>query len=186
MSDDHVDTTVGASDSPTHEVELSRSRFRTLLAANPNHFGTLAPGQLSELFQPVEPKQSDTRYEEIGCVAYSPELDRLEATIVVKLPFGYSGGPCTLGSVEYVRFFVDFGTGWVDAGAAATRVYDVPVGRDCADRPDHPYVHTVGVVLTPLRKFCASPVLPRVRAILSWQDEPTAGDAGYIPVWGEV
>ena len=43
-----------------------------------------------------------------------------------------------------------------------------------------------GRPVTPLRKFCASPVLPRVRAILSWQHEPTAGDPGYIPVWGEV
>ena len=41
-------------------------------------------------------------------------------------------------------------------------------------------------MLTPLRKFCASPVLPRVRAILSWEHEPTAGDPGYVPVWGEV
>ena len=101
-------------------VELSRARFRPLLAANPNYFGTLEGSQLGELFKVVEPKQSDTRYEEIGCVSYSPELDRLEATIVVKQSFGYSGGPCTTGSVEHVRFFVDFGSGWVDAG----------VGRD--------------------------------------------------------
>ena len=73
---------------------------------------------------------------------------------------GYRGGPCTTGSVEHVRFFVDFGSGWVDAGVAATRVYDVATNRDCAGDLDHPYVHVVGVVLTPLRKFCASPVLP--------------------------
>ena len=167
-------------------VAPSRSRFRTLLAGNPNYFGTLHGIELPELFQPVEPKQSDTTYEEIGCVGYSPELDRLEATIVVKQPAGYSGGPCATGSVEYVRFFVDDGSGWVDAGLAATRVHDVPLGQDCAGRPDHPYVHVVGVVLAPDRKFCASPVLPRVRAILSWQDEPTAGDPDYVPVWGEV
>ena len=167
-------------------VELSRARFRTLLAGNPNYFGTLKDSQLGELFKAVEEKQSDTRYEEIGCVSYSPELDRLEATIVVKQPVGYSGGPCTTGSVEHVRFFVDFGSGWVDAGVAATRVYDVATNRDCAGDLDHPYVHVVGVVLTPLRKFCASPVLPRVRAILSWEHEPTAGDPGYVPVWGEV
>ena len=142
-------------------LELSRARFRTLLAGNPNYFGTLKDSQLGELFKAVEEKQSDIRYEEIGCVSYSPELDRLEATIVVKQSFGYSGGPCTTGSVEHVRFFVDFGSGWVDAGVAATRVYDVATNRDCAGDLDHPYVHVVGVVLTPLRKFCASPVLPR-------------------------
>ncbi len=176
----------GIAEGETTSVELTRSRLRTLLAANPNYFGTLQDSELGQLFKPVEFKQSDTTYEEIGCVAYSPELDRLEATIVVKQPGGYSGGPCSTGSVEHVRFFVDFGSGWVDAGVAATRVYDLATRRDCAGDPDHPYVHVVGVVLTPLRKFCATPVLPRVRAILSWQVEPTAGDPNYIPIWGEV
>ena len=190
MTDHGIGTDHGAGDGiapgEPFPLELSRVRFRTLLAGNPNYFGTLKDSQLGELFKAVEEKQSDIRYEEIGCVSYSPELDRLEATIVVKQPFGYSGGPCTTGSVEHVRFFVDFGSGWVDAGVAATRVYDVATNRDCAGDLDHPYVHVVGVVLTPLRKFCASPVLPRVRAILSWEHEPTAGDPGYVPVWGEV
>src|SRR5688500_5487674 len=120
------------------QVELTRSRFRTLIAANPNYFGTLQGSQLGELFSPLEPKQADSRYEEIGCVGYSPELDRLEATIVVKQPVGYGGGPCGTGSIEHVRFFVDFGSGWVDAGVAATRVHDLPVGHDCVDQLDHP------------------------------------------------
>jgi hypothetical protein len=190
MSDDGIaeghDTGGSIAVGEPFPVVRSRSAFRTLLAANPNYFGTLKDSQLGELFEAVEDKQSDTQFEEIGCVSYSPELDRLEATIVVKQPVGYSGGPCTTGSVEHVRFFVDFGSGWVDAGVAATRVYDVSTNRDCAGELDHPYVHVVGVVLTPVRKFCASPVLPRVRAILSWEVEPTAGDPDYIPVWGEV
>ena len=100
-------------------------------------------------------------------------------------PSATAAGRAATGSVEHVRFFVDFGSGWVDAGVAATRVYDVAAYRnDCAGDLDHPYVHVVGVVLTPLRKFCASPVLPRVRAILSWQHEPTAGDPGYVPGLG--
>lgn len=168
------------------EIELSRSAFLKLVAANPNYFGTLHDDVLAKLLPVVEEKQSDTGYEEIGCVSYSPERDRLEATIVVKRAFGYSGGPCTAGSVEWVRFFVDFGAGWVDAGASAARVFDVPNGTDCRGDKDHPYILVAGVVLTPLRKFCSSPVLPRVRAILSWNHEPTAGDPGYTPVWGEV
>jgi hypothetical protein len=168
------------------EIELPRRAFRRLIAANPNHFGTLQDKALAELLPVVEPKQSDTAYEEIGCVSYSPERDRLEATIVVKRAFGYRGDPCTRGSVEWVRFFVDFGSGWVDAGSTAARVFDVPDGKDCAGDADHPYVLVAGVILTPVRKFCATPVLPRVRAILSWDHEPTAGDPGYVPVWGEV
>jgi hypothetical protein len=168
------------------EIELPRRAFRRLIAANPNYFGTLQDKALAELLPVVEPKQSDTAYEEIGCVSYSPERDRLEATIVVKRAFGYRGDPCTRGSVEWVRFFVDFGSGWVDAGSTAARVFDVPDGKDCAGDADHPYVLVAGVILTPVRKFCATPVLPRVRAILSWDHEPTAGDPGYVPVWGEV
>jgi hypothetical protein len=186
QKDDTKATADSIDDGEPFAIELSRTRFRTLLAGNPNYFGTLQETPIGELFKPVELKQSDTKYEEIGCVAYSPELDRLEATIVIKQQAGYSGGPCGVGSVEHVRFFVDFGSGWVDAGLAGTRVYDLPTRRDCAGDPDHPYVHVVGVVLTPLRRFCFSPVLPKVRAILSWQDVPTAGDPNYTPIWGEV
>lgn len=171
---------------PDVVVEPARHQFRRLITANPNHFGTLKDKALVELLPVIEPKQDDTAYEGIGCVAYSPERDRLEATIVIKRAFGYSGGPCTHGSVEWVRFYVDFGSGWVDAGSAAARVFDVPEGKDCSGEPDHPYVAVVGVGLSPLRKFCATPVLPRVRAILSWEHEPTPGDPDYSPVWGEV
>jgi hypothetical protein len=167
-------------------VETSRTQFRRLIAANPNHFGTLAGTPYADLLPVVEPKSSDTGYEEIGCVAYSPERDRLEATIVVKRSSGYGGGPCTAGSVEWVRFFVDSGSGWVDAGAAAARVFDVPDGTDCAGREDHPYVAVVGVEHSPRRPFCSTPLLPRVRAILSWEHEPPPGDPDHVPVWGEV
>ena len=168
------------------EIERSRAQFTKLLAANPNHFGTLTEKVFAEFFPVIELKQADTRYEEIGCVSFSPERDRLEATVVVKLAAGYSGGPCSTGSLEYVRFFVDYGAGWEDAGAAAARVHDIPVGKDCAGIPDHPYIHVVGVPLAPRRRWCATPVLPRVRAILSWQVEPTAGDPNFLPVWGEI
>ncbi|MGM0386351.1 MAG: hypothetical protein ACQERF_10290, partial [Actinomycetota bacterium] len=168
------------------EIEHSRTQFTKLLAANPNHFGTLTEKVLAEYFPVIELKQADTRYEEIGCVAFSPERDRLESTIVIKLPSGYSGGPCATGSLEYVRFFVDYGSGWEDVGVSAARVHDLAEDKDCAGRPDHPYVHVVGVPLAPRRRWCATPVLPRVRAILSWQVEPTPGDPGFVPVWGEV
>ena len=138
-------------------VEPSRSQFRRLITANPNHFGTLTDKALAELLPVIEPKQGDTAYEEIGCVSYSPERDRLEATIVIKREYGYNGGPCTHGSVEWVRFFVDFGAGWVDAGAAAARVFDIPLGKECTGGPDHPYIAVAGVDLTPLRKFCLTP-----------------------------
>ncbi len=167
-------------------IPRSRSAFRSLLTANPNYFGTLAGASFAESFPLVEAKQADTGFEEIGCVSYSPEHDRLEATVVVKRSSGYGGGRCTTGTREWVRFYVDHGAGWVDAGSGSARVFDLPTGKDCAGSADHPYVLVVGVALGALRKFCATPVLPRVRAILSWEHEPTPSTPGYLPVWGEV
>lgn len=168
------------------EIEPSRRQFRKLLITNPNYFGTLTDPGLAELFPAEEEKVSDTGYEEIGCVSFSPERDRLEATVVIKRPAGYGGDPCGTGSLEWLRFFVDLGAGWTDAGAAAVRVYDLPVGDDCSGEPDHPYTIAVGVPLSVVRRFCFATQLPRVRAILSWEAEPTAGDPDYVPVWGEV
>jgi len=85
-----------------------------------------------------------------------------------------------------VRFFVSYGSGpWIDAGVAAAKVHDLPAGPDCASENDHPVIHAVGLVHPPIRNWCFLPVLPRVRAILSWQTVPPAGDPDFIPVWGE-
>ena len=167
-------------------IPRSRSTFRSLLTTNPNYFGTLAETSLAEMFPVVEAKQSDTGFEEIGCVSYSPERDRLEATVVVKRSSGYGGGRCATGTREWVRFYVDYGAGWVDVGSGSARVFDIPTAKDCAGAADHPYVLVVGVALGARRGFCATPVLPRVRAILSWEHEPTPATPAYLPVWGEV
>jgi hypothetical protein len=39
-------------------------------------------------------------------------------------------------------------------------------------------------VTDPHRKRCSTPVLPLVRAILSWQVQPPAGQPDWLPVWG--
>ena len=109
-------------------IESTRTQFRALLAANPNYFGT-APDSVGDF--PVIVEQSfETSYEELTCVSYSPKLDRLEATFIVKRPYGYSGDLCTNGSNEYVRFYVDYGAGWQDVGPASVNVHDIPVGED--------------------------------------------------------
>src|SRR3954464_1251561 len=109
-------------------VEPTRARFRSLLAANPNYFGT-APG-LGQ-FPVVVEQSSNTAYEELTCVSYSPRLDRIEATFAVKRTYGYAGDLCTTGSQEFVRFYLDYGSGWQDAGPAGVNVHDIPVGQDC-------------------------------------------------------
>src|SRR5687768_7694775 len=92
-----------------------RANAQKLLAGNPNYFGSEPAIKTKAVF----PLKFDTTFEEIGCVGYHPVLSELTATIKIKRPNGYGGGPCTAGSVEYVRFFVDYGSGWNDVGYAS-------------------------------------------------------------------
>lgn len=164
------------------QAEFTRLSFRALLATNPNYFGN-SP----ELgFEPIEPKAGDDSYEELACVSYSPSRDRIEATVDVKRSFGYLGGLCTAGSFEHVRFYVDYGSGWEDAGVAGINVHDIPVGKDCEGQPTHPLSYVCGVDYMPKRKWCSAPVLPLVRAILSWNLAPPAGQPDWKPAWGDV
>lgn len=174
-------TTTGKSDKGTI-VKKERANFRLLLAKNPNYFGNLG----KSTYKPITKIQQDTTYEDITCLGYNPELDRLEATINLKLPFGYGGGLCQQGSTEYVRFFVDYGSGWLDAGLTAFTAHDLPDSVDCAKDPTKPLSYAVGVSLDPKGQCCDKPLLPKVRAILSWEDQPPAGNPNWPPVWGDV
>ena len=163
-------------------VEKTRSGFRGLVAGNPNYFGNLPASG----FKAIKKLASNTNYEELTAVGYNPRQRRLHATFDVKKAGGYSGDLCDDGSTEYVRFFVDFGSGWLDAGLAATDVHDIPAGTDCADKASHPLAYSVEVPYAPPRKWCLTPQLPKVRAILSWNAEPPAGDPDFKPVYGNV
>ena len=156
-----------------------RTQFHKLIAQNPNYFGTFAGTE----FQPVFPLNNDTTYEELTCIGFNPDRNRLEAVIQVKQPVGYSGGDCTTGSFEYIRFFVDYGTGFEDAGVAAINVHDIPNQPDCAKDAEKPLSYSASVQLTPPAKNCHTPVLPLVRAILSWNSVPPP-DPNWPPVWG--
>jgi len=169
-------------DANPRDVDITRAKFRKLVAINPNYFGTTP--ELTNAGPVVEKKGFDTTYEELSCVSYSPERDRIEATLQVKLPFGYSGGLCTPGSNEHVRFYIDYGSGWEDAGIATVNVHDIPVGEDCERDATHPLSYVCGVTYEPRRSNCARPVLPRVRAILSWELVPPPGVPGWIAPWG--
>lgn len=168
--------------SSERRVERERVRFRQLLAQNPNHFGTSATAGLKA----VKAMASNSSYEQLTCLGYNPDLDQLEATVQVKLPFGYGGNLCMAGTTEYVRFFVDYGAGWQDAGAAAFKIHDLPDGNDCSGQPDKPLAYSVGVALDPQRDCCDAPLLPLVRAVLSWELMPPAGNAAWSPIWGNV
>src|SRR5262249_37934444 len=166
----------------THVVPRERLEFKQILAINPNYFGNLEKTP----FKPVKKIIGNTNYEQVTCVGYNPALSLLEATVQIKRPGGYNGTLCTPGSTEYVRFFVDYGSGWVDAGLASFNAHDIPNSLDCAKEPDKPLSYDVTLPLNPPRNFCIFPLLPRVRAILSWQVAPPAGNANWPPAWGNV
>jgi hypothetical protein len=124
----------------------------------------------------------NTTYEEIGCVGFQPDHNRLEAVIYVKQPTGYSGDICSSGSTEYVRFFLSFdgGGSWEDQGVTSFTVYDISQ----ASKNRLEYATTLNI--SPKKRFCIVHNFVLARAILSWNLEPPAGDAGFVPPWGNV
>ena len=158
-----------------------RHRFKLQLLQNPNYFGNLSKLEIPKLPAPVFEKVGDTTFEELTCVGLNPATDRLAAIVKIKQGSGYLGDSCTDGSREYVRFYLDYGDGtWVDHGVAAFTAHDLGVDPDLC--------YAVSIDIDPkIRRCCdRDPVLPRVRAILSWNIEPPANTPGWVPVWGNV
>jgi hypothetical protein len=156
--------------------ELARQNFHALLLANPNFFGNLADSP----YKAVLSIQGDTAYESIGCVGYNPQSNQLRATINIKQTAGYSGGICTSGSEEYVRFYLSYdgGTTWQDQGLTAVNVFDVPGPK--------PLEYAVTLPISPKEEFCFMQNLPLARAILSWNSPPPPNQPNWPPVWGNV
>lgn len=174
--------TVQKTEQRDHVPPKERVEFKKLLALNPNYFGNLKGSP----FKPVKEIIGNTTYEKVSCLGFNPALNLLEATVLIKLPGGYNGTLCTTGSTEYVRFYIDYGGGWIDAGLASFNAHDIPNSLDCAKKLDKPLSYVVSLSLDPHRDICKRPVLPKVRAILSWQTMPPAGQPNWPPIWGNV
>ncbi|MCG8329764.1 MAG: hypothetical protein MI974_18860 [Chitinophagales bacterium] len=158
-----------------------RANFKQLLAKNPNYFGSLAHSK----FKVEKAIAGNTYYEELDCVGYNPELNELYATFLQKQESGYRSNLCGPGSREYVSFFVNYGSGWLEQGCAAINVHNIKTGKDCKNDPEKPLCFTASVPLKDVkRRFCRTEVLPRVRAILSW--EVPVKNPDRKPVWGNV
>ena len=166
------------------EERAERTRFKSFLAANLNYFGNLPDSKTKAVSKII----NDTTYEQLTCIGFNPDTNFLEATIAIKRPTGYGGDLCGAGSTEFVRFFVDYGGGWEDAGLTAVTVHDIPTGKDCAQKLDKPLIYAANLRLDPKRNCCNAPLLPKVHAILSWQWAPPAGpgNVGWTPVWGNA
>jgi hypothetical protein len=155
-------------------VPAHRKKFKDYILGNPNYFGTLPKfgGKV------VKAISGDTTYEQLECLGLNPASSRLEGVINIKQHSGYGTDGCGLGTVEYVRYFVQDGSGWHDLGLDSVQVYDLAGPL--------PLSYSTSVNFTAARKFCGTENILNVRAILSWDWEPTPGDPGFIPVWGNV
>jgi hypothetical protein len=157
-------------------VPVERSRFHLLIGVNPNYFGTFEASKLPM----IKALSRQTSYEELKCVGLQPETSQLEAVVHLKQGAGYSGALCSGGSTEYVRFFVSYDDGatWQDAGLSQFRSHDVAGPK--------PLEFAVSLPVQLNARLCWIENLVRVRAILSWNVAPTIGDAGFVPVWGNM
>jgi hypothetical protein len=157
-----------------------RATFKSLLLTNPNYFGNLAESQ----FTPVLPISGNTFYEELACVGYHPQQQRLEGVVYIYQPSGYGTDICGPGTPEYVRFYLSFDNGatWQDQGMTSFQAYNIPEGTDGGKRLEY----AVSLAVDPKRKLCVFDSLIRVRAILSWNNPPPANQPNWPPVWGNV
>jgi hypothetical protein len=173
-------TEQGAGNAAADLVPAERATFRALVLANPNYFGNIEGSQLP----PVLNIQLNKTYEEIGCVGFQPQFNRLDAVVYVNQPAGYGGGVCSPGTPEYVRFYLsgDNGATWQDAGLTSFAAFDIPLGTVGPRRLEYAVTLQVG----PARKFCFLENFYLVRAILSWNVPPPPNTPQFRPVWGDV
>ena len=153
-----------------------RVKFKSLVLGNPNYFGNMP-----ELgFKAVQAMSVNMSYEELMCVGLQPDADKLTAVVNLKRHTGYEGNACGPGSREYVRFFVERSGVWHDLGDVSFTVHDLPNSSPL------PLSYEVQLDLNEARKYCGQENLVNIRAILSWNWEPQAGNAAWTPPWGNV
>ncbi|HMD99617.1 MAG TPA: hypothetical protein VKM93_20090 [Terriglobia bacterium] len=159
-------------------MQSERGKFNELILGNPNYFGTF-PKSGGKVIKQLS---GDTNYEDLTCLGLNssgPLGNALvEAVVNIKQHSGYGTDACGAGTTEYVRFFVHDAAGWHDLGLSSVQVYDLAGPL--------PLSYSVSVDFSEARKFCQTENIVEVRAILSWQWEPTPGDPNFIPVWGNV
>lgn len=141
--------------------------------------------KLADVIGTLLSPDGSTVYEELDCVGLRSNgmTDELVGVLRIKRSSGFSGGPCTQGSREYVTFWADFdnnGDFGTCLGTASVQVFDLEVPPDGLE-----YSVRLPVNLNPYRRPCDDgPRVVPIRAILSWNDVPECGNPNWIPTWG--
>jgi hypothetical protein len=142
--------------------------------------------EIASLKKSIAAQSGNKYYEELQTVSYNPDFQTLEAIFAVKQAAGYNGNLCSNGSYGFVRFYLDYGKGWLDQGYTAVKEYDIPTGYDCTKSAEKPLHYAASLVIKPQTNFCGTHVLPKVRAILDWNTVPPANSPDFIPIWGNA
>jgi peptidoglycan hydrolase-like protein with peptidoglycan-binding domain len=158
----------------------TRESFKLLQLSNPNYFGNL----IDSPFKPVETICCSTFYEEMVCLGYHPQRKQLEAVINVYQESGYGTDICGFGTPEFVRFYLSFDDGatWQDQGVTSFQVYNIPEGTKGKKHLEY----AASLAIEPPVPACWRDPLIKVRAILSWNDEPDPDTPDWTPVWGNT
>ncbi|MCW4045311.1 MAG: hypothetical protein NWE94_07340 [Candidatus Bathyarchaeota archaeon] len=144
--------------------------------------------QFIESVEAVLAEKPNVKFEELRCVGLNYDLDTLVATLVVKLPCGYSGGLCTQGSYEYVAFWayvydqIEQMCYWRYLGTSSVNVHDIKnLPKDGLQ-----YAVSLPYDFSNYKNKCSKPKVLKIRAILSWNTPPPTSNPNYSPVWGNT
>lgn len=126
--------------------------------------------------------KGNTTYEELHCVGADYHKEALVATLQVKKTAGYSGDLCKSGSKEHVAFWIQTEPEckWVYAGSAFVTAHDIDVKGGLS------YSVVLPFDFSKYRKPCSTPVVLKVRGVLSWNVAPSTTDPNKVPYWGNI
>jgi hypothetical protein len=160
------------------QLAMTRGAMLQYLAAS-----QIAPEELLELARNYA---TVTHWEELLCAAIDPEAGHLMALVGIHRSNGYSGLLRRHGSIEYVRFFVDWdnGRGYRPVSLTHFKVCDRPSESIDMERPRYWQVSTPfnlerywGCVMNGLQ--------PKVKAVLSWNFVPKLNPK-FTPLFGNA
>ncbi|MES9826125.1 MAG: hypothetical protein ABW127_17015 [Candidatus Thiodiazotropha endolucinida] len=173
---DHMEPNDACEENSLNELILTRNVLLANLFA-----GKRAP---REVLRVARRYSTVTHWEELLCVAFNPSDSRLMAVVSIRQPDGYSGILRRHGSIEYVRFSIDWGDG-DGLQAAGLSHFKVCDAIDEGIKRQFPVYHLVscGFETARYRRAIRHGAQPRVRAVLSWNQVPDL-DAEFIPVFG--
>lgn len=124
---------------------------------------------------------NDSSFEQLRSVSLDPHTNQWTAVLTIKQSRGYSGGPATAGSREYVAFWVDWGHGFQYEGTASVAVFD------SNSVPASGLEISVSLPVDFSRNAhaeCLAPPAIKVRAVLSWNTPPSTTHPYAQVVWG--